>query len=100
MEFIQKLREALHFTRLLLGVFFDFILYKLKTVEIQCSEDDISGKCVVVTGASRGIGKSSAKEFAQRGAIVVIGVRNMEAGQSIADEIHKETGKMNVVNVF
>lgn len=98
MEFVQNLLEALNFTRLLLGELFAFVVYKLETVDIQCYEDDITGKCVVVTGGTRGIGKSCVKEFAQKGAIVVIGVRNMEIGRNIADEVRRETGNANVVN--
>lgn len=83
---------------MLLDLYFHFVVYKLKKNGIQKrDENDISGKCVVVTGGSGGIGKSCAKEFAQRGAIVVIGVRNMVAGWNTVDEIKNETGNENVV---
>ena len=38
----------------------------------------LKGKCAVITGASRGIGKSIAKKFAKEGANVVINYRNNE----------------------
>lgn len=100
MEFIQKLCDVFEFTRMLLGLFVHFVVYKLGKSKIQRNENDIRGKCVVVTGGSGGIGKWCVKEFAQRGAIVVIGVRNMETGRNVVDEIQKETGNRNVVNVF
>ena len=38
----------------------------------------LKGKCAVITGASRGIGKCIAKKFAKEGANVVINYRNYE----------------------
>ena len=38
----------------------------------------LKGKCAVITGASRGIGKGIAKKFAKEGANVVINYRNNE----------------------
>ena len=38
----------------------------------------LKGKCAVITGASRGIGKCIAKKFAKEGANVVINYRNNE----------------------
>lgn len=55
-----------------------------------------------MTGGSSGIGRSSAKEFARRGATVVIGDVDFENGRNVVKEIQAETGNMNVVmfNVF
>jgi NAD(P)-dependent dehydrogenase (short-subunit alcohol dehydrogenase family) len=41
-------------------------------------ELDISGKVVVITGASRGVGKQAALDFAKRGANVVLAARTVE----------------------
>ena len=49
----------------------------------------LSTKVVVITGASKGIGKSAALRFAQDGAIVVI---NYLTDTTAADEIVKEIG--------
>lgn len=38
----------------------------------------LKGKCAVITGASRGIGKCIATKFAKEGANVVINYRNNE----------------------
>ena len=38
----------------------------------------LQGKCAVITGASRGIGKAIAIKFAKEGASVVLNYRNSE----------------------
>ncbi|MGX9352800.1 SDR family oxidoreductase [Shimia sp. W99] len=48
---------------------------------------DMSEKTVIITGASRGIGESAARIFAQAGASVVLTARSTEAIAAIADEI-------------
>lgn len=52
---------------------------KLSVMERQ-KELDIAGKVVVITGASRGVGKQTALDFAQRGAHVVLAARTVEPG--------------------
>lgn len=47
----------------------------------------MQGKTVLITGASRGIGASAAREFADAGANVVLAARNGEAIASLAGEI-------------
>src|ERR1700757_2656828 len=41
-------------------------------------EQDLSGKVVIITGASRGVGKQAALDFARRGANVVLAARTVE----------------------
>jgi NAD(P)-dependent dehydrogenase (short-subunit alcohol dehydrogenase family) len=41
-------------------------------------EQDLAGKTVIITGASRGIGKQSARAFARRGANLVLTARTVE----------------------
>lgn len=53
----------------------------------------IRGKVVVITGASSGIGRATAKLLAERGAFVVLGSRNESALQAVADEITSAGGK-------
>ncbi len=48
---------------------------------------NISGKTVLITGASRGIGESAAREFAQAGANVVLTARSGGAIEAIAADI-------------
>ncbi len=48
----------------------------------------LDGKVAIVTGASRGIGRAVALEFARQGAILVItGVRDRRALESVRDEL-------------
>ena len=50
-------------------------------------ERDISGKIVVITGASRGVGKQAALDFARRGANVVLAARTVEADSTLPGTI-------------
>lgn len=47
---------------------------------------NLRGATVVLTGASSGIGRSAAYEFARRGANVVLGARRIEVLRQVADE--------------
>ncbi len=95
MPFIRKLIQFKTFIVLVAGAVFNFRKYNRN--DIQRNEEDISGKCVVVTGGSSGIGRSSAREFAQRGATVVIGDVDLENGRKVVTEIQELTGNMKVV---
>ncbi|MBW7056047.1 SDR family oxidoreductase [Paracoccus bogoriensis] len=48
---------------------------------------DLTGKAVLVTGASRGIGAAAARAFAAAGALVGVMARSAEAVEALADEI-------------
>ena len=50
---------------------------------------DLTGKVAVVTGSSRGIGRSSAELLAKLGAKVVISSRKADACEVVADGIKK-----------
>ena len=50
----------------------------------------LSGKVAIITGATQGIGQSSAEIFVNEGAKVVIAARNREAGQQLAQRIGPE----------
>lgn len=54
---------------------------------------DLTGKVAIVTGSSKGIGKSIAMALAEHGAQVVVSSRNQEAVDSVAEEITKAGGK-------
>lgn len=50
-------------------------------------------KVVVVTGASRGIGRAIASKMAAAGAKVVVSARSTEALESLVDEVRKQGGE-------
>ncbi len=54
---------------------------------------NITGKVVVITGASRGIGRATAKPLAERGAVVVLGARCEEELAVVVEEITAGGGK-------
>jgi len=53
---------------------------------------DLTGKRSVVTGATSGLGVETARALAAAGAEVVLGVRRLDAGQKVAQELREATG--------
>jgi NAD(P)-dependent dehydrogenase (short-subunit alcohol dehydrogenase family) len=58
------------------------------TVPIGETLFDLSGRCALVTGSSRGIGRAIAERLAQHGANVVISGRRIEPAQAVAGAIN------------
>lgn len=56
--------------------------------------DQLKNKVAIVTGASRGIGRSIAEVFAREGATVVICARKQEAVDQVAKEVAGLPGKL------
>jgi NAD(P)-dependent dehydrogenase (short-subunit alcohol dehydrogenase family) len=54
---------------------------------IRQRELDLRGKVVIITGASRGVGKQAALDFARRGANVVLAARTVEADSTLPGTI-------------
>ena len=54
---------------------------------------NLQGKVAVVTGSSRGIGRSIAHQLAQQGAKVVVSSRKQEACESVVKEIQDAGGE-------
>jgi len=57
---------------------------------------DLTGKRAIVTGATSGIGVETARALASAGADVTLAVRNVEAGNRVAEEIAAKTGNSKV----
>jgi NAD(P)-dependent dehydrogenase (short-subunit alcohol dehydrogenase family) len=53
---------------------------------------DLTGKRVIVTGASSGLGVETVRALASAGAGVALAVRDPESGERVADEIRRSTG--------
>ena len=58
---------------------------------------DLTGQVAVITGSSRGIGRSSAELLAKLGAKVVVSSRKADACQEVADGIKKAGGDALVI---
>lgn len=54
MAFIPKVCDAYNYFFAICGLCASFVVYKFEKNRIQRNEEDISGKCVVVTGGSSG----------------------------------------------
>jgi len=61
---------------------------------MEQKEKPLSGKVILVTGASRGIGAAAARRVAQGGATVVVNYhQNRERALAVLQEVEKEGGK-------
>ena len=59
-------------------------------------EVSLAGKVCLVTGATSGIGKVTARELAQRGAVVVVVGRNEARSQATVTQIRQQTASSSV----
>ena len=54
----------------------------------QCT-DDFTGRLVVITGATSGVGYVTAREYAKHGANILVVNRNEEKSIALCEEIHQ-----------
>lgn len=59
--------------------------------------NNITGKVVVITGGSSGLGEATAHYLAQKGAKVVLGARRVEKLEKVASEIKKNGGAVEIL---
>jgi len=57
---------------------------------------DMTGRRVLITGASGGLGEETARAMASKGALVTITARDMAKGEAAAEKIRQSTGNPNV----
>lgn len=57
---------------------------------------DLTGKVILVTGATDGIGRAAALEFARRGASVAIVGRNQEKGEHVVHELRAASNNPSI----
>ena len=59
--------------------------------------DNITGKVIVITGASSGMGEATARDLAAKGAKVVLGARRTDRLDAIVQEITEAGGQATAV---
>ena len=52
--------------------------------------NSLAGKCVLITGASAGIGEACAKAFAESGANLLLSARRIERVQKLAEHLSEK----------
>jgi NADP-dependent 3-hydroxy acid dehydrogenase YdfG len=57
---------------------------------------DVTGKVVAITGASSGIGEAAGRLLAAAGAKVILGARRVERLETIAKDIRKSKGEVDI----
>lgn len=57
---------------------------------------DLTGRVVLITGASSGIGKEAARVIAGKGARVIIAARNLEKANGAADDVRRQFPDVDV----
>lgn len=60
---------------------------------MSTTQENITGKVVVITGASSGLGEATARYLAERGAIAVLGARRTDRIEALAAEITTAGGR-------
>jgi NAD(P)-dependent dehydrogenase (short-subunit alcohol dehydrogenase family) len=61
-------------------------------------ENSLVGKVVIITGASRGVGKQAAMDFARRGAHVVLAARTVTASDELPGSLDETVKQIEAMN--
>ncbi|XP_057374716.1 retinol dehydrogenase 11-like [Daphnia carinata] len=70
--------------------------FKLKH-GVCTSQNKMTGKIVIITGANTGIGKETAIDLAKRGARVILACRDIRKADAAKDDIVRESGNNDVI---
>ncbi|XP_066982286.1 retinol dehydrogenase 14-like isoform X3 [Macrobrachium rosenbergii] len=81
---------------LLLVVYIRGIIYRRKAAMANLDHVRMEGKTVIITGASAGIGKETARDLARKGARLILGCRNIPKATKVAEDIRNTTGNEDV----
>ncbi|XP_064100127.1 retinol dehydrogenase 14-like isoform X2 [Macrobrachium nipponense] len=81
---------------LLLVVYIRGILYRRKAAVANLDHVRLEGRTVIITGASAGIGKETARDLVRKGARVILGCRNIPKATRVAEDIRNTTGNNDV----
>ena len=60
---------------------------------VKTLDNNITGKVVVITGASSGLGEAAARHLSGEGATLVLGARRVERIQALAEDLTAKGGK-------
>jgi glutamyl-tRNA reductase len=82
-----------------------FVFYKLYRFYIagrkaNLKNINLKDKTILITGASDGIGVTTAEELAKLGATIIFACRNFTKTMPIIEKIQQETGNLNVTKIF
>lgn len=72
-------------------------LYAYLSCGVCKSQRKMNGKVVIVTGATSGIGKETARDLAKRGAKIILACRNVDKANETKDELIQSTENNNIV---
>jgi NADPH:quinone reductase-like Zn-dependent oxidoreductase len=82
-------------------LFFIFVLYKLLIYYLSARKANLKNinlknKTILITGASDGIGVTTAHELAKLGATIIFACRSSTKTIPVIEKIKKETGNLKV----
>ncbi|XP_065350476.1 retinol dehydrogenase 14 [Cloeon dipterum] len=72
------------------------VIYAKITCGVCKSTKNMKGKTVIITGATSGIGKETARDLAKRGARLILACRTVSAAEEVKAEISNETGNKDI----
>ena len=76
----------------------DFYLEATKYTDLHAPKEDLSGKVIIVTGATAGLGKESVRQLAlMNPAKIIMTGRNVSKGKAVQEELVRVTGFKNIV---